>query len=115
MLNTSPMQMLVKIMIPPPPVPWIARAAINMVMLLERAHRRDPTEKKTIASRKMGLLPQMSDIFPQSRVEAAVDRRYAEPIHVYPADELKCWVIVGSGVVVIVYSRKLPNRPCCWR
>ncbi len=51
----------------------------------------------------MGFLPQMSLNLPQSGTEAAFARRYAEPIHVYPASEtLKCDAIVGRAVVMIV-------------
>ena len=102
MLNRSPMQMLVRMMITPSQMPWTARAVMSIVMLFEMPQSSDPSENITMAVRNIGRRPQISDSFPHSSVDAALESRYAEPIHVYPADELKCCVIVGSGVVVIV-------------
>ncbi len=38
------MQMLTRMMVPPPPTPWMARLAINMLMLTLEALSREPTQ-----------------------------------------------------------------------
>jgi hypothetical protein len=67
---------------PPPPIPCTALADISMPMLYDSAATRDPTKKTTLAIRRMGLRPKISDILAQIGVELAAPSRYAEPTHV---------------------------------
>lgn len=105
MLKRSVMQMFTRMMSPPPPTPWMARAAINMPMLTLVAASRLPTKNTLEATSRMGLRPQMSEILPQDGTLAALASRYADPIHVYPAFEWKYALMVGSAVVTMVVSR----------
>ncbi|KAI6875606.1 hypothetical protein KC323_g248 [Hortaea werneckii] len=58
----------------------------------------------TLANSNMGFRPKISEILPQLGIEAELARRKAEPIQVYPAVELKCSLMVGKAVVMIVTS-----------
>src|SRR5262245_56522282 len=80
--NRSLMQILTRMMIPPPPRPWMARLAISMLMLTLVALSRDPTQKTATAMSRMGLRPQMSEILPHIGAAAELASRYALPIHV---------------------------------
>ena len=82
MLNRSLMQIFVRIISPPPPMPWIARAAINIPILTETPASSDPRKKIAHATSRIGLRPQMSLNLPHEGVEAAFASRYAEPIQV---------------------------------
>lgn len=105
------MQILTKMMRPPPPTPWIALPTINIAVLTLRAQIRLPTRKTMFATRMIGFLPQISLSLPHRGTEAAFARRYAEPIHVYPASEtLKCDAMVGRAVVMI-YHYDLASIP----
>ena len=75
MLNRSLMQILTKIIKPPPPTPWTARAAISMPMETLVAANRLPTQNTADASIRMGLRPQMSENLPQEGVDAAFASR----------------------------------------
>jgi hypothetical protein len=104
MLKRSEMQILTKIIKPPPPIPWIALAAINMPMFMLTAANKLPIKKTAAAISSTGFLPQISLNLPHDGVLAALASRYAEPIQVYPAFEWKYSLIVGSAVVMIVVS-----------
>ena len=75
MLNKSLVQILTKVNIPPPPVPWIVRPAINIVMLDETPLIRLPIKNTANAVSKAGLRPQISLKFPHDGVDAAVAKR----------------------------------------
>lgn len=64
-----------------------------------------PMKNIAAAINKIGLRPQMSENLPQIGVLAALARRYADPIQVYPALEWKCSEIVGRAVVIMETSR----------
>lgn len=51
-------------------------------MLVLSAAISDPTKKMALASKSIGLRPQMSLSLPQIGVAAAAAKRYEEPIHV---------------------------------
>jgi hypothetical protein len=86
-----------------------------MAILTESAAINDPTRNTTFAIRRIGFRPKMSEILPQMGVVAAAARRYAEPIHVYPAALWKCSDIVGRAVVMMVYNKleKCPDPVIC--
>ena len=63
----------------------MARPAMSMPMPLETAQAMELRKKIATAIKSTGLRPQMSDIFAQIVVLAALASKYAPPIHVYPA------------------------------
>ena len=75
MLNKSLMQMLAKVIKPPPPVPCMTRPASSIWMLVLRADMREPRKKTELATNMIGLRPQISLIFPHVGVAAAAARR----------------------------------------
>lgn len=75
MLNKSLMQILAKMIKPPPPVPCITRPARSIWTLILRAAMREPTKKIAFATNMIGLRPQISLIFPHVGVAAAAARR----------------------------------------
>lgn len=75
MLNKSLMQMLAKVIKPPPPVPCMTRPASSIWMLVLRADMREPRKKTELATSMIGLRPQISLIFPHVGVAAAAARR----------------------------------------
>lgn len=97
--------MLQRVMIPPPPVPCTARAKINMPMLTLTPAINDPTQNTPTADNSTGFRPQISDILPQEGAAAALARRYAEPIHVYPDVEFRSAEMVGMATVTMVVSK----------
>ena len=82
MLKRSLIQILAKMIRPPPPIPWTTLPPISICMLMDSAAMRDPKKKMRLASRMIGLRPHMSLNFPQVGVDAAAASRYADPIHV---------------------------------
>lgn len=101
--------MLPKIINPPAPTPWTERPDINISMLTAAPHIALPIKNTAIAPRTIGLRPQISLNFPHIGPTAAWASIYAEPTHVYPAEELNVLDMVGSGVVTIVASRAARN------
>jgi hypothetical protein len=81
-------------------VPWIVRPAMNIVILDEIPQIREPRKNTTNAISRTGLRPHISLNFPRVGADAAVARRYDDPTQVYPAEEEKCWEIVGRAVVI---------------
>lgn len=74
-LNKSLMQILANMIKPPPPIPWITLAAINILILILRAAIKDPAKKMILANSMMGFRPQISLNFPHVGVDAAAARR----------------------------------------
>lgn len=74
-LNRSLIQILAKMIKPPPPIPWITLAAINILILILKAAIRDPTKNIILANSMIGLRPQMSLNFPHVGVDAAAANR----------------------------------------
>lgn len=72
MLNRSVMQMLDRMISPPPPMPWITRPAKSMLTLILRAHIRDPTKNTMFARSIIGFRPKISLNFPQIGVDAVI-------------------------------------------
>lgn len=103
------MQILTRIIRPPPPIPCMALAAINIPILTLTAANRLPIKKTADVTSRIGLRPQMSENLPHDGTEAALASRYADPIQVYPAFEWKYSLIVGNAVVIIVVSRAARN------
>ena len=58
-----------------------------MPMLIARAATKDPTKNVKLAINSTGFRPNISLILPHIGVAAELARRYALPIHVYPAEE----------------------------
>jgi hypothetical protein len=104
-LNKSLIQILTKIIRPPPPMPCIALAKINIPILTLTAASKLPRKNIAAAINNTGLRPQISENFPHEGVLAALASRYADPIQVYPAFEWKYSLMVGRAVVMIVVSR----------
>ena len=69
------------VIIPPPPHPASALAAMSIGMLFARPHNSVPTVKKVIAIKAAGRLPMMSLNLPYRGVVAAKARRYDVPSH----------------------------------
>lgn len=110
MEKRSEMTMLTKMIKPPPPTPWRTRDAINMRILTETAHSRDPMRKTTLASRMTGLRPQISLSLPHRGTDAAFASRYAEPTQVYSeVVAARLPAMAGKAVVTIVISRAARN------
>ena len=103
------MEILTKRISPPLPTPCIALAVINIPIVIAEPANALPTKKIAAATSKIGLRPQISEIFPHEGTDAALPSRSAEPIHVYPALEPKCCAIVGRAVVTIVMSSAARN------
>jgi hypothetical protein len=99
------MQMFARTSKPPLPTPWMDRPVINMPMLIDKPAINDPVKKTKFATSRMGLRPNMSEILPQTGVDAVVASRYEEPIQVKPVDECKSEEIVSRAVVTMVMSR----------
>ena len=59
------MDIFTRLVSPPPPMPWIARAVISIPMLLADAAMSDPTKNTPFAASKIGLRPKISDTFAQ--------------------------------------------------
>lgn len=71
MLKRSLMQILARLIKPPPPIPCIALPASSILVPLLSADIREPTRKTILATNNIGFRPQMSLILPQVGVEAA--------------------------------------------
>lgn len=69
------MQMLAKMIRPPPPMPCITRPASSILMLVLAAAMTDPTRKMALASSTIGFLPKISLNFPHMGVDAAAAKR----------------------------------------
>lgn len=107
--------MLPIIINPPAPTPWMERPDINMEIFTAAPHSTLPMKNAEIAPRTRGRRPQISLSFPHIGPTAACASIYAEPTHVYPAEELNCLDMVGSGVVMIVASSAARNIDSCVR
>lgn len=112
-LNISLMQTCTKRIRPPPAAPWKARPMINASIVFAVAHTADDAKKTASASNMISLRPKMSESFAQIGPEAALPRRKAPPIHVYPAAEWRSWDIVGAAVATIVASKAATKRESC--
>ena len=87
-----------------------ARAPINIAILRLTALSKLPTQKTAAASKIMGFLPHISEIFPHIGAAAADASIYADPIHVYPAVDLNSAAIVGIATVTMVTSKAERKR-----
>ena len=67
---------------PPPAVPWRARPASSIDILIAAAQMIDPTKNHATASNNIGFLPHISLSLAQIGALAAFAKRYAPPIHV---------------------------------
>jgi hypothetical protein len=81
-LNKSLIHILTRIINPPPPIPCIALAAINIAMLTLTAASKLPMKNIAAAISNTGLRPQISENFPHDGVLAALASKYADPIQV---------------------------------
>lgn len=79
-------------------------------MVCAEAHTAEDAKNHTRAMSTMILRPQMSESFAQMTPEAALARRKAPPIHVYPAAELRSLDMVGAAVDTIVTSSAATNK-----
>jgi hypothetical protein len=103
-LKRSETEILANVMIPPAPAPWIALPAKTMGRLMASAQIKLPMRNPKLARRRIGFLPQISLILPQSGTNAAFVRENDEAIHEYPlSDALKSTAIVGRAVEIMVY------------
>jgi hypothetical protein len=71
-------------------------------VVLAEAQIADPTKKMATVARTMILRPKISENLAQTGVEAALARRYADPIQVYAVAECNSPMMVGVAVVAIV-------------
>lgn len=95
---------------PPLATPWKARPMIKASMVCAEAHTAEDAKNHTSARSTIGLRPQISESFAQMTPEAALARRKAPPIHVYPAAELRSLAMVGFAVETMVTSSAATNR-----
>jgi hypothetical protein len=79
-------------------------------MVFAVAHTAELAKNKASAASMMSLRPQISESFAHMGPDAALARRYAPPIHVYPAALLRSRDIVGAAVATIVASRAETKR-----
>lgn len=104
------MMMVLRIIIPPPPMPCKQRPPMRTSIELERAASRLPARNRVFAVSRAAFLPVTSDNFAQSGVDAVLARLYAEPTHVYCAEvACKLLAIVGSAVATMVMSKAARN------
>ena len=75
------MQMLARMISPPPPIPCMTLPASSIWMLTLVAAMTEPTKNNALAKSMIGLRPHMSLNFPHVGVAAAAASRYADPIH----------------------------------
>jgi hypothetical protein len=76
--------MLTKARSPPPPIPWMARPTISMVILTAAPHSALPRKNVAVAISKITFRPQISLNLPQLGATTAAESKNAEPIHVKP-------------------------------
>jgi hypothetical protein len=74
------------------------------------AHTAELAKNIASATKTMGLRPQISEIVAQIGPDAALAKRNAPPIQVYPAAELRSREMVGAAVETIVASRAATNN-----
>ena len=60
---------------PPPPIPWMARLAINIDMFTLTALSNDPIQNTPAATSRTGFRPHMSEIFPHDGAAAELASR----------------------------------------
>ena len=78
--------------------------------MLEDAQTAEPTKKTPTAARRMIFRPKISESLAHTGVDAALARRYADPIQVYAVAECNSLMMVGVAVVAIVKSRAARNN-----
>ena len=106
----SATQICTKMTTPPPPSPCTARPPTSIAAFLLTPHRILPNRKITIATMEMGFRPNTSERRPQNGTDAALTKRYADPVHAY--SELGRWKssdTVGRAVGNSVVSRATRN------
>jgi hypothetical protein len=99
MLNISLTQICTRTTTPPPPNPCTTLPATSIVALTLTPHKMLPPRKMVSATKMTGFRPKTSESVPQNGTEAALARRYADPIQAYR--ESGIWndkAIVGSAV-----------------
>ena len=82
-------------------------------MVLADAQIADPTKKMATAARRMIFRPKISENLANTGVDAALARRYADPIQVYAVAECNSLIMVGVAVVAIVKSKAARNNVSC--
>jgi hypothetical protein len=75
MLNKSLIQMFTNVNKPPPPMPWMVRPAISILMLVLHPQMALPTKKTAFANSSTGLRPKISLTLPHVGVAAAAASR----------------------------------------
>ena len=95
----------------PPPIPWIARAAIRTPMVGAIAARKEPTASAPSAKTSIRSLPTLSPTRPTIGVHTDADSRYAVSTHVTVA-----WsvprprsMVASTGVTIDWRSEKDPT------
>jgi hypothetical protein len=78
--------------------------------VLEDAQIADPTKKMATVVRRTIFLPKISENLANTGVDAALARRYADPIQVYTVAECNSLMMVGITVVAIVKSKAARNN-----
>jgi hypothetical protein len=87
-------------MVPPPPIPWMARATISIPVFLASALMRDPIQKMAIAESRIIFLPQISENFPHIGAAAAYARtsRDQQLVTLFPYN--KMWYLQAPPIQV---------------
>ena len=111
--NASEMQIVTKMLRPPPPRPCTALEAISILILTASPQSKLPTKKRLVESKRSNFLPHMSLSFAHTGLVTAVTRIYADPIQAYPAEDWKYDEITGRAVVIMVVSRATRRFASC--
>ena len=75
------------VMIPPPPTPWTARAAISMAVLVAPPAKPDPSMKTRTEMMVKDRRPNMLAIWPKIGIVTVVARMYALATQTYRSPE----------------------------
>lgn len=86
---------------------------MRAVVVLEDAQMADPTKKMLTAASRTIFRPKTSENLANTGVDAALARRYVDPIHVCAVTECNSSTMVGTAVVAIVKSKAAKNNESC--
>ncbi len=95
----------------PPPMPWIARAAIRTPMVGATAARNEPTASAPSATTSIRSLPTLSPTRPTIGVNTDADSRYAVSTQVTVAWSVSRprSMVASTGVTIDCSSEKEPT------
>ena len=101
----SPTVAKVRPQIPPPPIPWSARAAMSWGMDWAAPQSNEAKRNRAMVKRSNRLRPYKSLSLPRSKVAMVDVTAYEVDTHAYNPKALNCPAMVGMAVPTIVLSR----------